>query len=59
MRIELGGGLEELFGRRKLFDVDVPTREGSEHVSVRDLIVHMRDRVVQKKADLFASGDTV
>jgi ubiquitin related modifier 1 len=59
IKIELGGGLETLFGGKRAFDVEIPASVAEKGISIRALVSFVREHVVQTKPELFATGDKV
>jgi ubiquitin related modifier 1 len=60
VRIELGGGLELLFGNHKRFDVDLPAAAAGAppDLSMSVLLQYMRDNLLQQRPELFLAGGT-
>jgi ubiquitin related modifier 1 len=54
--IELSGGLEILFNKVAKHEVDLPDRTT---VSLKDLLVHIKDHLIKERPDLFVVDGTV
>jgi len=57
--VEFGGGLELLFSRLKAHTVTMTCAEGEMTIPVADVLVHMRDKMLTERAELFMQDDTV
>ncbi len=61
--VDMGGGLELLFGKQKHHELDVvvvaEASTPSRPVTMRDVLVHLRAHVLKERPELFMSGDTV
>lgn len=66
--LELGGGLELLFGKVKKFELSVPVGEAGgalasppvpAPLTLAKLILWARDNVLTERPDLFVVGDTL
>lgn len=55
VRVELGGGVEQLFDKRKTFEVVLP----AEVVTLAGLINHLATKVIKERPELFIAGDTM
>uniref|UniRef100_A0A7S0RMH3 Ubiquitin-related modifier 1 homolog n=1 Tax=Chlamydomonas leiostraca TaxID=1034604 RepID=A0A7S0RMH3_9CHLO len=56
VRIELSGGLELLFGGKKVHEVAL--KDGSTW-TVQQLIAHAKDNLLTERPELFVKGDSV
>lgn len=56
LSIELSGGLEALFDKRKKLQLAF---DGIDKLSIRDLVTHLKDNIITSNAELFSTGDVV
>jgi len=56
--VEFGGGMDLIFGGVKSREVDVPAPEGRA-LTLLDVMVFCRDRLLQERPELFMKGDSV
>ncbi|CAG9460557.1 unnamed protein product [Pedinophyceae sp. YPF-701] len=57
--LEFSGGLELLFGGEKEICCDVEPQSEGAPVTVRSVMFHARDKLLQDRPELFMKGDTV
>jgi ubiquitin related modifier 1 len=59
VHVEFTGGMDLLFGGTKEADIDVSPRIEGQDLTVVDVMVHCRDRLLTERPELFMKGDTV
>lgn len=58
IKVEFVGGMDLLFGGQKDADIDVKV-EAERPVTIVDVMVHCRDKLLTERPELFMKGDTV
>ena len=57
MYLVYSGGLELLFDKQKKLTINIESKK--EQFTLADLIVHLRDKHLKAKPELFVSGDNL
>ncbi|KAG6557274.1 hypothetical protein Mapa_001201 [Marchantia paleacea] len=59
LTLEFGGGLELLFGSAKIHEVVVPPPEGQTKVTVKHLLLWIRDNLLKERPEMFLKEKSV
>ncbi|KAG8693667.1 Ubiquitin- modifier 1 [Ceratobasidium sp. 394] len=60
VKVEFGGGMELLFSNQRSHTVNLPAiAPTGDPATVHDLILHLRDHLLQEREELFIEGDSV
>ncbi|BBN05713.1 ubiquitin related modifier 1 [Marchantia polymorpha subsp. ruderalis] len=59
LTLEFGGGLELLFGSVKIHEVAVPPPEGETKVTVKHLLLWIRDNLLKERPEMFLKDKSV
>ena len=51
--VEIGGGAEECFGKLKSFKAELLLEDGDQAWTIKQLLTHMRDNMVQQSEEKF------
>ena len=59
VEVEFSGGMDLLFGGKQNTSIDLQPQPGRRSVTILDVMVHCRDKLLTERPELFMKGDTV